>query len=37
VHFNERFEVIAIAMQKLGVFNAEIEVDNNVFVDPKLL
>jgi len=37
VYFNERFGVSAIAMQKLGVFNAEIDVDNKMFVDPKLL
>lgn len=37
MYFNERFGVSAIAMQKLGVFNAEIDVDNKMFVDPKLL
>src|SRR4029077_11337606 len=37
MYFNERFGVSAIAMQKLGVFNAEIGVDNKMFVDPKLL
>lgn len=37
MYFNERFGVSAITMQKLGVFNAEIGVDNNMFVDPKLL
>ena len=37
VYFNQRFGVSAIAMQKLGVFNAKIGVDNKMFVDPKLL
>jgi hypothetical protein len=37
MHLNERFGVSAIAMQRLGVFNAEIGVDNRMFVDPKLL
>jgi len=37
VYFNERFEISAISMQKIGVFNAEIGVDNHMFVDPKLL
>jgi hypothetical protein len=37
VYFNQRFGVSAIAMQKLGVFNAKIGVDNRMFVDPKLL
>jgi hypothetical protein len=37
MYFNEQFGVSAIAMQKLGVFNAEIDVDNKMFVDPKLL
>lgn len=37
MYFNERFGVSAIAMRKLGAFNAEIDVDNNMFVDPKLL
>jgi hypothetical protein len=37
VYFNERFAVSAIAMQSLGVFNPEIDVDNKMFVDPKLL
>jgi len=36
-HFNEQFGVSAIEMQRLGVFNAEIGVDNRMFVDPKLL
>src|ERR1039457_6763047 len=37
VYLNERFGVSAIAMQKSGVFNPEIDVDNKMFVDPKLL
>jgi hypothetical protein len=37
VYLSERFGVSAIATQKLGVFNAEIAVDNNMFVDPKML
>jgi hypothetical protein len=36
VYFSERFGVSAIAMQKLGVFNAETNIDNKMFVDPKL-
>jgi hypothetical protein len=37
VYLNERFGVSAIAMQRLGVFNAEVVVDNKMFVDPKML
>ena len=37
MYFNQRFGVSAIGMQKLGVFNAKIGVDNKMFVDPKLL
>ena len=37
MYFNQRFGVSAIAMQKFGVFNPEIGVDNKMFVDPKLL
>ncbi len=37
MYFNERFGVSAIAMRRLGVFNAELGVDNKMFVDPKLL
>lgn len=36
-HFNELFRVSAISMRAHGVFNPEIGVDNNMFVDPKLL
>jgi hypothetical protein len=37
VYFNQRFGVSAIAMRRLGTFNPKISVDNNMFVDPKLL
>ncbi len=37
VYFNQRFGVSAIAMRRLGAFNPKIDVDNNMFVDPKLL
>jgi len=37
LHFNERFNVSAIKMRTLGVFNPEIGIDSNMFVDPKLL
>lgn len=37
MYFNERFGVSAIAMRRLRVYNAEIVVDNRMFVDPKLL
>jgi hypothetical protein len=34
---NQRFDVSAIKMRNLGVFNPEYGVDNRMFVDPKLL
>jgi hypothetical protein len=37
VYFNQRFGVSAIAMRRLGAFNPNIDVDNKMFVDPKLL
>ena len=37
MYFNERFGISAIAMHKLGVFNPDIEVDNHMFIDPKML
>lgn len=37
MYFNQRFGVSAIAMRRLGTFNPKIDVDNNMFVDPKLL
>lgn len=37
MYFNQRFTVSAIAMRRLGTFNPKIGVDNNMFVDPKLL
>jgi hypothetical protein len=37
MYFNQRFGVSAIVMRRLGVFNADISVDNKMFVDPKLL
>ena len=37
MYFNQRFDVSAIKMRNLGVFNPEYGVDNRMFVDPKLL
>ena len=37
MYFNQRFRVSAIEMRRLGTFNPKIGVDNNMFVDPKLL
>jgi hypothetical protein len=37
LHFNEQFNVSAIEMRKLGVFNPKMGHDNKMFVDPKLL
>lgn len=37
MYFSERFEISAIAMDRLGVFNPDIEVDNHMFIDPKML
>lgn len=37
VFFNQLFNVSAIQMRKLGVFNREIGADSKMFVDPKLL
>jgi len=37
VHFSEQFNVSAIKMRALGVFNPEIGIDSKMFVDPKLL
>jgi hypothetical protein len=37
VYFNQKFNVSAIQMRRLGVFNLEIGTDNKMFVDSKLL
>lgn len=37
MYFSQRFNVSAIKMRSLGVFNPQFSVDNKMFVDPKLL
>ena len=37
MYFNQLFNVSALQMRKLGVFNREIGTDSRMFVDPKLL
>jgi hypothetical protein len=37
VYFNQRFNISAILMRQLGVYNGHVDKDNQMFVDPKLL
>ena len=37
MYFNERFDLSALEMHRLGVFNPLMERDNELFIDPKLL
>ena len=37
MYFNQRFNVSALLMRQLGVYNGQVDKDNRMFVDPKLL
>src|SRR6185437_5846326 len=37
MYFNQRFNVSALLMWQLGVYNGQVDKDNRMFVDPKLL
>lgn len=37
MYFNQRFNISAIQMRNLGVYNGQVDRDNHMFVDPKLL